>query len=281
MNIAVKLQKCGIALVKILPFSVTDRIARIIGGLCYFFLKKKRGYILRNLYYIIQGHQEMHSYLCRRTFENFARCMIDFFRLGFLKKVEVIKDVVARGLENLDTALKYGNGCILITLHIGNWDYAGSYLAACGYPINALVEETEHEMFELYTKHREATGLKTFPVSRSSYAILDTIKNNRVLAVLADRDITKQGTVMNFFSGKRSFPINLAGIIVKRKIPVVIGYMVLLNKKGYDKRYLGVIESVNIFKSEDEFNTHIIKRFESIIGQYPDQWFVFHPEWIE
>lgn len=226
-------------------------------------------------------HNEMHSYLCRRTFENFARCMIDFFRLGFLKKFEVIKDVFAQGLENLDVALKYGNGCILITLHIGNWDYAGSYLASCGYPINALVEETESEMFRLYTKHREATGLRTFPVSRSSYAILDTIKNNRVLAVLADRDITKQGTVINFFSGRRSFPVNLAGIIVKRKIPVVIGYMVLLNKKGCKERYLGIIESVNIFKTEDEFNTHIIKRFESIISQYPDQWFVFHPEWIE
>lgn len=281
MNIAVKLQKCGIALVKIFPQNVADTVARIIGGLCYFFLKRKRGYILRNLYYITPRHPEVHSYLCRRTFENFGRCMIDFFRLGFLKKHDVVNDVVAQGLENLNIALQYGNGCILITLHIGNWDYAGSYLAACGYPMNALVEETEMEMFRLYTKHREATGLKTFPVSRSSYAILDTIKNNRILAVLADRDITKHGTVMKFFSGKRSFPVNLAGIIVKRKIPVVIGYMVLSNGRDCHKRYLGVIEPLMIFKSEDEFNAHIIKRFESIIARYPDQWFVFHPEWIE
>ncbi|MGQ9817579.1 MAG: lysophospholipid acyltransferase family protein [bacterium] len=281
MNITVRLQKCGIALTKILPLSIADRIARFIGGFCYFFLKRKRGYILRNLYYIKSNHLEPSAVLGRRTFENFARCMIDFFRLGFLKKEEVIANVFARGLENLNKALEYGNGCILITLHIGNWDYAGSYLAALGYQINALVEETEAEMFRLYTKHREATGLKTFLVAQTSYAVLDTIKNNRILAVLADRDITKQGTVMNFFSGKRSFPVNLAGIIVKRRIPVVIGYMVLSNERDCPRRYLGVIEPLVIFKSEDEFSTHIIKRFESIIARYPDQWFVFHPEWIE
>jgi len=281
VNIAVKLQKCGIELTKIIPLNIADRIAHFIGSVCYFFFKKKRGYILRNLYYILPLNPDLHPYLCRRTFENFARCMIDFFRLGFLKKDEVIKNVILQGLENLDAALQYKNGCILITLHIGNWDYAGSYLAARGYPMNALVEETGPEMFQLYTRHREATGLKTFPVSRASYAFLDTIKNNHILAVLVDRDITRQGTVLSFFSGKRSFPVNFASLIVKRKIPVLTGYMVLLNKKDYKQRYLGAIEPMKIFNSEKEFNAYITERFEAIITQYPDQWFVFHPEWIE
>ncbi len=281
MNIAVKLQKCGIELVRIFPSQLTDWIARLIGGLCYFFLKKKRSYILDNLRHILPENPEMHNHLCRRTFENFSLCMTDFFRLGFLKKDEVVRAVIPQGLENLDEAQKLRKGTILITLHIGNWDYAGSYLAARGYPMNALVEETEPEMFRLYTAHREATGLKTFSVARTSIALLDTVKNNRILAVLADRDITKQGTTFSFFSGKRSFPVSIASIIVKRKIPVVIGYMVLLRKKDFDRRYLGVVESVKTFDDENDFNAFIRERFEVIISTYPDQWFVFHPEWIE
>lgn len=262
----------------ILPLRVVDSIARFIGGLIYFFLKRKRRYILRNLYYIMPYTRGLHNYLCRKTFENFARCMIDFFRLGFLKKDDVIKDVVGTGIENLDKALTMKRGCILLTLHLGNWDYAGSYLAALGYPMNALVEETETEMFRLYTKHREATGLKTFPLSRGSIAFLDTIKNNRILAVLADRDITKQGKEFKFFSGRKNLPKNLGEIIVKRKIPVVFGYMVLVNR---EKRYFGVVEPVKIFESESAFNQYMVDRFESAIKKYPDQWFVFHPEWIE
>ncbi|MEO0190343.1 MAG: hypothetical protein ABIL18_05125, partial [candidate division WOR-3 bacterium] len=114
------------------------------------------------------------------------------------------------------------------------------------------------------------------PLSRTSIALLDTIKNNRVLAVLADRDIKRQGKVLGIFTGKRSFP-NLGAIIVKRKLPVVFGYMVLSNKK----RYLGVVEPVHEFKSENDFYQYMIERFENVIRKYPDQWFVFHPEWVE
>ncbi|MGB9720057.1 MAG: lysophospholipid acyltransferase family protein [bacterium] len=266
---------------KIIPLRIADGLARFIGGICYFFLKKKRVYILRNLYYIFPSKPEYHNYFCRRTFENFARCMIDFFRLGFLKKEELIENVIPQGIENLNDALAHNKGCILITMHIGNWDYAGSYLAACGFPMNALVEETEPEMFKLYTKHREATGLKTFTLSRASYALLEAIKKNRILAVLADRDLMKQGTIFRFFSGKRSFPKNLGEIIVRRKIPVLFGYMVLLNRAGERKRYLGVVEPMKMFDDEKEFYKFMIKRFEEIISRFPDQWFVFHPEWIE
>ncbi|MEO0126374.1 MAG: lysophospholipid acyltransferase family protein [candidate division WOR-3 bacterium] len=278
MNIAVRLQKCGIVLTRILPLRIADKIARVIGGVSYFILKRKRQYILKNLRYIFDNRISNRNYICRKTFENFARCMVDFFRLGFLKKDELIKYVIASGLENLDEALKMKKGSILLTLHIGNWDYAGSYLAARGYPMNALVEETEPEMFELYTKHREATGLKTFPLSRSSAAFLDTIKNNRILAILADRDITKQGIEITFFSGKRRFPKSLGEIVAKRKIPVLFGYMVLING---EKRYLGVVEPFRTFDNEMEFYQYMIKNFERIIKKYPDQWFVFHPEWLE
>ncbi len=277
MNIAVSLQKCGIALARLIPLRTADIIARVLGGISYFILKRKREYILKNLHYILSNRSSNRNYICRKTFENFARCMVDFFRLGFLKKNEVIKYVTAIGLENLDEALKMKKGSILLTLHIGNWDYAGSYLAACGYPMNALVEETEPEMFNLYTKHREATGLKTFPLSQTSVAFLDTIKNNRILAILADRDLTKQGKEFKFFTGKRRFPKSLGEIIVKRKIPVVFGYIVLINR---EKRYRGVVEPFRIFDDENEFYQYMIQNFERVIKKYPDQWFVFHPEWL-
>ncbi|MEO0137547.1 MAG: lysophospholipid acyltransferase family protein [candidate division WOR-3 bacterium] len=278
MNIAVKLQKCGILITRLLPLSVADKIGRLLGGLSYFMLKKKRSYILKNLHYIVP-EKGYHHYLCRKTFEKFARCMVDFFRLGFLTKEQVIEEVIASGLKNLDDALTFNRGCILLTLHIGNWDYAGSYLAARGYPMNALVEETEPEMFRLYTRHREATGLKTYPLSRAQVAFLDTIKNNRILAVLADRDLTKQGMEFRFFSGKRKFPKNLAEIVVKRKIPVVFGYMVLTEEGR--KRYYGIVEPVQLFESVDKFHRYMLSAFEKTIKKYPDQWFVFHPEWIE
>jgi KDO2-lipid IV(A) lauroyltransferase len=118
-------------------------------------------------------------------------------------------------------------------------------------------------------------------VNRAGYAFLDSIKRNRVLALLADRDIMKNGITVDFFSGKRKIPRGLGDIIIKKKIPVLFAYLVFHpTPRAY--RYLGYIEPPVIFdRSVEEFNKTLVGKMEKFIRRYPDQWFVFHPEWIE
>ncbi len=283
VNPTLQLLRLATLLVKVLPSKLSDKIAVLIGRFFCLILKERRGYILKNLYYIFPEYRRKRSIiikLTKRTFENFALCMVDFLKLGFINKERIVEEVRAVNLKNLTQALSYRKGGVLLTLHIGNWDYAGAYLSAMGFPMLALVEETEHEMFKFYTRNRERTGLKTYPLSKSAYAFIDIIKNNRILAVLADRDITKQGIVVNFFSGKRRIPHNLGEIVVKKRLPVLFGYMVLDHSNG-KKRYLGVVEPPVFFTGVDEFNRFMVKKFEETIKKYPDQWFVFQPEWID
>jgi len=284
MSTVVRLQRLGVLLVKILPLKISDKIATRIGLVYCYMSKKKRSYIennLRHIFYDKKIDQEQFDLQVKKTFMNFARAMVDFFRLDFISKETLSIDVKCVGFENTAKALAFKRGCVMITLHLGNWDYAGAYLAAHDVPMSALVEETEAEMFNLYTQHREKTGMKTFPVTRAGYAFLDTIKNNRALAVLADRDIMKNGVTVDFFSGKRKIPKGLADIIIKKKLPVLFGYMVF-NPYRNGHRYLGVIEPPIVFDGTvDEFNRLLVKKYETMIRSYPDQWFVFHPEWIE
>lgn len=282
MNPVVQLQKLGIRFAQILPLKVADKIAAGIGLLFCHLSKTKRSCIENNLLHIFSEQkitpEQLNSYV-KATFVNFARTMVDFFRLSYISKDDF--DVERVGIENVTRALEHKRGCVLLTLHLGNWDYAGSFLAADGVSVSALVEETESEMFDLYTKHRERTGMRTFSIARAGYAFLDTIKNNRVLAVLADRDIMKNGVTVDFFSGKRQIPKGLAGIIIKKKIPVVFAYLAL-NPPHKKNRYVAIIEPPLIFDGGvDELNRLMVKKFESFIRRHPDQWFVFHAEWLE
>lgn len=282
MSLTVQLQKIGIVLTKILPVKVADKIADGLGMLFCYASRNKREYIRNNIRHIFDGEKvepEQCNYYVKKTFKNFARSMTDFFRLGYI--TEDAWDVDRVGFDNAFKALELKRGCVLITLHLGNWDYAGAFLAAHGVPMNALVEVTEPEMFILYTRHREHTGMKTFPVNRAGYAFLDTIKKNRVLALLADRDIMKNGITVDFFSGKRKIPRGLGDIIIKKKMPVLFACLVF-HPTSTAYRYLGYIEPPVVFDcSVDEFNKVLVRKMESFIRKYPDQWFVFHPEWIE
>ena len=284
MNLVVQLQKLGVTLVRILPLKISDKIATVLGLIFCYLSKKKRSYIQKNLQYIFADTEiaPRHlNYYLKRTFINFARMTVDFFRLGSIATQELVSSVELIGGENLNKALERKTGCVLMTLHLGNWDYAGSYLAALGIPMSALVEATNHEMFVLYTKHRERTGMKTFPLDRAGYAFLQTIKNNRVLAVLADRDILKNGVTVKFFSGKRNIPKGLAEIIINKHIPVVFAYLAF-NQPERKARYLGVVEAPIFFNGAvQDFNRFMVNKFEQIIRCYPDQWLVFHPEWLE
>lgn len=284
MNPVVQLQKIGVGLARVMPVKLADKIATGMGFLYCCFSKKKRCYIERNLEHIFSNERiglARLNFLSKRTFTNFALTMTDFFRLVFISKRDIVESVECIGYENVEKALSQHKGCILISLHLGNWDYAGAYLAARGIPMAALVEATDDDMFDLYTRHRECTGMKTYPVIRAGYAFLDTIKNNRVLAILADRDIMQNGISVRFFSGKRNIPKGLAEMIIKRKLPVVFAYMVL-NSPHKRTRYRAIIEEPIIFDGDaDAFNRLMVSKFEGFIRKYPDQWFVFHPEWIE
>lgn len=281
MNLQLYIRRLGVFLLRIIPQRFADSIAFLLGTSFYYLLRQRRCYIEDNLRRVfsnrdIQSNQ-FNKYV-KKTFVNYGRHMVDFLRLGFMSRQDFDAEVV--GLENVFEALRLNRGCVLLTLHLGNWDYAGACLAALGVPISALVEDIDPAMLELYTKHRERTGMKTFPVSRSAFAFVDAIKNNRLLAILGDRDVVGNGMPVPFFSGVRKVPRGLGEIIVKKQMPVVFGYMVFDPKKK--RRYLGYIEPMLLFPgSVDGFYEYMVKKFEEFIRLYPDQWIVFHPEWVD
>ncbi|HEX7319971.1 MAG TPA: lysophospholipid acyltransferase family protein [bacterium] len=267
---------------QITPPKAAERIAMIMGKLACSLNKVGRSYIRANLDHIFAHDnipvRDLNNYVLK-TFQNYTRVLVDFFRLGFISADELIQDVEPVGIENCAAALKYKRGSIMITFHLGNWDYAGSYLAAINYPMSALVEELEPAMLELYTRHRERTGMQTYPLAKSAYAFLDIIRKNRILAILADRDIANNGITVTVFDGKRNIPRNLGSIIVRKKLPVLFGHLTL-NPIGKKHRYRGCVDPPLFFTSEDEFHAALVRKMEELIKTYPDQWFVFQPEWI-
>jgi KDO2-lipid IV(A) lauroyltransferase len=283
MNLALSSLKFGVIMTYLLPLKLCDWIAATLGRLFYYLAPVQRGYISANLRHAFHDQNlppKLFDRYVHRTFANYARCLVDFYRLGTLPRARVPLVVEGVNVENLGRALASKRGAIMLTLHLGNWDYAGAYLAACGYPMNALVEEIEPKVLDFYTRCREATGMRTFPLGKSAFAFLDAIRNNRALAIVGDRDILKNGKTVKFFDGWRKIPANLGSIIARKKIPVVFGYLAL-NPGDRKKRYVGVVHDPEVFETAEEFERFMVRKFEETIKRYPDQWFVLQPEWRE
>jgi len=122
--------------------------------------------------------------------------------------------------------------------------------------------------------------MRTFTLRKSAYAFLDSIRHNRVLAVVGDRDILKNGKSVKFFNGIRKIPANLSEIIARKHIPVTFGYLAF-NPKGSKRRYLAVVHTPESFDTAAEFERFMIRKFEETIRRYPDQWLALQPEWFD
>jgi KDO2-lipid IV(A) lauroyltransferase len=209
---------------------------------------------------------------------NYAVCMSDKLRIPVFDKDTLKNMVESKGFENLSKALALNRGAILITGHIGNWDLAGVYVASLGYPLTAVVEEIPG-LSDFYNFLRTSTGMETV-FMREKDKMITALKNNRILVLLGDRDLSGRGITVKFLSGEKTVPRGPAAFALKYNAPIMFGYFVLNN----DKTKLYKVEiSEPIFpenRSFEELSQIIADRLSDYVSQFPTQWFVFRDEWI-
>lgn len=273
--------RLGPAIAGCLPHWSTDLAALPLGRLLCWLSPGRRNAVRANLRHALpRAPARVIDRLTRRTFVNFTRCLMDLARLSTMNPARLRSMVAPDRPDPLARALVMQRGALVLTLHLGNWDLAGAYLAARGLPVSALVEPTPAHLLAFFTRQREATGMRTYTLDQTPLALLETVRRNRILAVLADRDVLGNGKPVRFFDGLRRIPARLADFIVRARIPVVFGYLVLTGA-GPRRRYRMVIHEPATFRRAGDFEEFMLRRYEEAIRRYPDQWFAFRPDWME
>jgi lauroyl/myristoyl acyltransferase len=115
------------------------------------------------------------------------------------------------GGENIDAALALGKGAIIALPHQGNWDVAGAWLIAHSGPFATVAERLKPEsLFDRFVEYRESLGMEVIPLTggeRSPISVLtERLKENKVVCLLADRDLSSNGIEVQFFGGATRMP---------------------------------------------------------------------------
>ena len=65
--------------------------------------------------------------------------------------------------EHLEKAIAEDKGVIVLTGHVGNWEWMGAAMAAHGYPSTTIVKKQPNAQFtRLMNEYREMVGLDVF-----------------------------------------------------------------------------------------------------------------------
>jgi KDO2-lipid IV(A) lauroyltransferase len=260
--------------------------------LIFIILKRYREDVKENIRTIGRGKyaEKEVSRLAKRCFQNYSHKLMDYMTMHQLNSSNqgdwVEKEM---GEENLKGALAGGRGVICVTPHLSHWELGGYVLALKGYPINILTLKEESQYLSRYEeKLRRKAGIKTITIDlkeRPNFSILEIVKRlreNEIVAMVADRIYEGQGVEIEFFGQSTLFPTGAVQLAIETGATIIPVFVVLEQKM----KYWGILgEPIPIRMDIDKKEAvkqgvqEIAKRFEEVISQYPDQWFNFFPYW--
>ena len=275
----------GSLLSRILPTRAGYLLAKIIVGVYYLFAKNDKRNLRNNLRVVLgegisERQLERHVW---HVFKNFAKYLVDFFKLTGYSEEYINKNIELVGREHLDAALAQGRGVILAGLHLGNWELGGAIIGGLKYPVCAIaLEHSDKKVNEFFAKRRARNNLRSIHIGSQIKGCFKALKNNEILGIVADKDYTGTGIPVDFFGRKALMPKGPAVIALKTGAPIII--TVTTREKGdrFKTYFTPPIEYTpkgDLESDTRELMSIYLRQFEGIIRQYPDQWYVFGEIW--
>ena len=222
--------------------------------------------------------------LVRRGMRSYMRYWCDTFRIQNWS-INRIQSTVTTTNENLlIDPMKDGRGVVVALPHSGNWDHAGAYFCSIGIPLVTVAERLKPEaLFQKFLHHRESMGFEVLSLDNRSFAtLMKRAKEKRLIALVADRDLSKSGVDVDFFGFPARMPGGPALLHVKTGIPIVVAH-VSYTAKGIHIDF----EEVRYSQSgTDEEKIHccvqeIARLFEKGISRKPEDWHMLQRIWID
>ena len=223
----------------------------------------------------------------REAFDLYARFWYDAFRIRSMPLGEFNRRTTVVNGDNVDRALESGRGVVCALPHMGNWDVAGHWFGANGYRIAAVAEELRPpRLYELFLRHREELGMKIVGLTKDGHVgqqLKQLLSENWMVALVADRDLSRRGIEVEMFGARRRVPAGPALLSLSAGAPLLV-CPVYTRPDGWEVR-IGEpleLERTGVMRQDVEALSRLMaERFERAIAAEPTDWHMFQPAWEE
>ncbi len=222
--------------------------------------------------------------LVRKAFSSYARYWVEAAQTVALRSDQIESIFSIEGFERFRLEMARGRGVVIVLPHIGSWEYGGRWLAQQGYPMTTVGELLEPaELFEWFTAQRAALGLRVLPPGPdTTVRLLDTLRDGRVVGLLADRDLVGNGVEVEFFGEKTTLPGGPALLALRSGAPIMTCAIYQRPRGRYHAVLRPPLDSARTGPLRQDVQRHteeIALSLEGLIRQAPEQWHLFQPNW--
>ena len=215
---------------------------------------------------------------------SYMRYWCDTFRFPDWSPQRVRETVTVTNEHLLIDAIEAKTGVIVSLPHAGNWDHAGAYFCAKGINLVTVAERLKPEkLFLKFLEYRQAMGMEVLPLDgRVLGTLVQRLRQGALVALVADRDLSRTGIDVDFFGGPSRMPAGPALLALKTHAPLITAFVSYTDLGIHIDFKLIILPSAG---SEAEKVSEIVqmtaKHFEEGISEHPEDWHMLQRIWTD
>ena len=181
-----------------------------------------------------------------------------------------VKEV--QGRERLEQAMANGNGVIIVSPHLGNWEMIGYWAGTVGSLTTLYQPPRRYDLDELIRHVRSKTGATLVPTNaRGVASLLKTLKRGDIIGVLPDMEPDWNSGVFAPFFGVPALTMTLIHNLVQRSgAAVFLGFAQRING-GFKIVLIEPGAAINSDAPETSV-AELNKTIETLVAMSPEQY---------
>ena len=273
-----------------LPRFLHPPVAALTALIFFLILKRERRAVTGNLRRVSGKRGLALQWKVYGVFYSFCDLMVSYCFVPQATHSQLLGMLVdsESGVAKIDQCLAAGNGLIVWTAHVGNWEFASRLLSMYGrVNVARVVEDKPAEIVlrNLMTSER----LKTVDLKKgvpATIELLQALRRNEIVAIQGDRVYQRRTFEVPFFSQPTSFPLGPFMLSQVSSAPVLPVFVI---RRGWLRYQVLMGDPISVVptgaaKGDDdaalyEAMCQAVRFLEKTLTSHYDQWMNFFGFW--
>ena len=278
--------RAAAALFQSLPEARAVALGRGLGSFWYRCVRYRRRVArtgLEHAFGSVLGPRDLDR-LCRENFAHYGTVLAEFLRLPRLSAEQLQERFTVTGLEHATAARARGRGLIILTAHVGNWEYLAAAQGAWNLDMLVITRRAHQKGVDRFWQEvRRARGTRFVDAYGSLGAVMRHLRTGGTVGMSIDQHEGGTTAVRVPFFGVEAGTVKAPALLALRTAAPVI---LLLSWRDRDGRHhawfseeiplaAGTDTAAIVEQTTARYNALL----EAFIREHPAQWSWVHRRW--
>jgi len=269
-----------------LPAPLALGLGRRLGDLTAMALPRRRRVVLRNLAVAFPDlTDEGRRQLARRNWQHLGMTVVEMARVLARPLQATLDELTMEGQEHIQSVMAEHGRVLMLTAHLGNWEYLSAAHRLVGYPLAVVVRPLDAPALQtLADTMRRKTGVEIIDKRGALRPVLQALRRGRMIGILLDQNAARrEGVFVPFFGRAASTSRSIALLALRTKTPIL---PIFTRREGPGRHRVLVEPPIPMTDPANDLEHAVVELtarctavIERVVRQTPEQWLWAHDRW--